>query len=110
MLAATPLAVLAGCDKPVRTQTVILAAALIAVTIGKRMVKLPNPAMRIVGIVLVVGSEVVIDYLDYSEGKHSEHIAISIEESHELQNTKSLAFTRQDGGIEAHAIGKETYA
>ena len=111
LLAATPVVIFTGCEKKaIQPRTIIEAAALVAAFIGKRMVDLPNPAMRIIGIVLVVGSEVTIDYLDYSEAKHSEHITISTEESQELQNTRKLVFQRHDLGTEDYPIWKDTYA
>jgi len=95
--------------KAVAAAPAIDAVALVGIFVGKRLVDLPHPALRILGIVLVVGSELAITFLDYAKQSHEFRTKISIEESHQFQDTRKLAFRRQNGTTEEQPIGKEEY-
>jgi hypothetical protein len=91
-------------------QAVIEGTALVGVFIGSRLVEFPNPFAKIIGIILKVGSEIVLSGLDTNQAAQSFSTKISMDESHQFQQTRNLTFKRHDGTTETQAIQKEEYA
>jgi hypothetical protein len=116
----SPVAFLAACgrqsnidaaiDKVADASPVIEPLALVGVLIGERLVKLPQPALRIVGIVLIVGSEVMMDFVNYAKQYQRFRLEISMSESQQLQKSGKLVFLRQNGTTEEHRIGSEDFS
>ena len=78
--------------------------ALVSVMIGERIVKLPHPALRITGVVLVLSGVLVVAYLDLEEKEQSESIKVTTEEAIRLQDRGRVVFVREDQKVEEVAI------
>lgn len=83
------------------------AAALVSVMIGQRIIKLPHPALRITGLVLVLSGTLVIAYLDLEDKEQSETIKVTMDEAIQLHDRGRVTFVRQDDKLEEVAIHEE---
>ena len=97
-----------GCKEREETKVVVAAVAVIGVFVGKRLVQLPHPAAKITGVILDVGSSLLIKYLQ-AEGTRAEQehkIPISTEESIEIQTGGKVVFQRKDKTTEERKLDK----
>ena len=101
-----------GCcgDAAPPSKKTIMLAALVSVKIGERIVHLSHPALRILGMVLIVGgtaTKLEVTYIDLDQTERKEEVKLDQQEAQKLDSTKKVGFVRQDGKLEEFDI-KET--
>jgi hypothetical protein len=99
---------LAACEKR-QVEAVLEGAAIIGISLGGVLRRFPSPALRILSVVLYVGSRLTVTYLNYQRATERHDVPITIEESHALQNDGKVFFQRQDGQREERKFDKEDY-
>lgn len=85
---------------------------LVAFTVGKRLVQLPHPAVRILGIALVtsgVATFLAIEYLDVELKKRSVREALDEYERSEVEAALAVTFQTENGFDESVALGPNQY-
>lgn len=85
---------------------------IVAFTVGKRVVQLPHPAVRILGIALVSTATVAflaIEYLDDELSKRRIREELSQQERASIESALSVTFTTENGFEEQVALGPNQY-
>lgn len=126
LLIATSSATLTGCKARVidetvaATETDVLQSTkvglrgfqLVAFTVGKRLVQLPHPAIRILGVVLVssgVATFLAIEYLDDELKKRSIREELDERERTEVEAALAVEFETENGFKESVVLGPNQY-
>ena len=98
---AVPAALITACD-----------AKTIAYTgffLGEILVEFPKPVAKVSGVILIVGSKLILTLLDESGASSEFPQPISEAQSHRLQDTKRIMLKRKDGSTEPRKIDKQRY-
>ncbi|MGI9470358.1 MAG: hypothetical protein ACR2NZ_02420 [Rubripirellula sp.] len=85
---------------------------IVAFTVGKRVVQLPHPAIRILGIALVSTATVTflaIEYLDEELSKRRIREELTQQERSEIESGLAVAFKTENGFEETVALGPNQY-
>jgi hypothetical protein len=85
---------------------------IVAWEVGKRVVWLPVPAIRIIGVSLIVSAGVtklVIRYLDIELKRRDSEEILSSEEVVELESQQKVSFRLENGYSEDVALGPNEY-
>ena len=85
---------------------------IVAWEVGKRVIWLPVPAIRIIGLSLVVSAGVtklVIHYLDVELQRRQSEEILTSDEVVELESTQQVSFQLDNGGTEAVVLGPNVY-
>ena len=85
---------------------------LVAFMVGKRVVRLPHPAVRILGIVLVstaLVSQLAIEYLDDELKRREIREELSEEERASIEAQLAVVFTTENGLEEQVQLGPNRY-
>jgi len=81
------------------------AASLVSVMIGERVVRFPHPALRILGVVLIVSGELAVTYLVSDDGTEpTEKVKLTQDEAMKLEAKRRVPFVRDDGKVEERVI------
>lgn len=78
--------------------------ALVGLYVGERLERFPQPVIRVVGIILHIGSLLIVKYLDEEETLQELLLSVSPAESDQLQQARKLVFVRQDSITETRPI------
>lgn len=114
---ATVVATAFGCNKlsgpselSPDAQRKIVGAAIIGVKIGERLVRLPHPAARVFGVILVSTGTLIVSYYEWQEyTKGSLDIKLTSEETTKLESENRIVVQREDGQIEYAPIDEKKY-
>ena len=85
---------------------------IVAWEVGKRVVFLPHPAIRIIGVSLLVSAGVaklLIEYLDVELVRQKHEEDLQNEEVVELESQQSVTFKLENGYTEDVPLGPKTY-
>lgn len=85
---------------------------IIAFTVGRRIVYLPHPAVRILGVALVTSGVVtflLIEYLDVELKRRSMREALAQREIALIESQVAVNFTTENGLTESVALGPNQY-
>ena len=85
---------------------------IVAFTVGKRLVQLPPPAVRILGVALLtsgLATFLVIEYLDIELKKRSLRELLVTEELTAIESDLAVVFTTENGLTESVALGPNQY-
>ena len=125
-LAASTLAVAAGCDSgrieeaidntPTETlentRLSLRGFQIVAFTVGRRVVHLPHPAVRILGVALLtsgVATFLIVEYLDVELKRRSLREALEQDERARLESNLAVEFATENGLTESVALGPNQY-
>jgi hypothetical protein len=97
----------AGEGVPDEYRGAIRGAALVAVRIGVRSLQLGDPAMRVVGVTLILGGLLLVRYVKLESGESAEEkFELEEGEAEELERQRRIVVVREDGGEEEVLIGE----
>ncbi len=85
---------------------------IVAFMAGRRMVVLPNPAVRILGVALLTSGAVtylVIEYLSVELNKRSVREALEEQERAEIESALAVEFVTENGFKESVPLGPNQY-
>ena len=85
---------------------------LVAFTVGRRLVQLPHPAVRILGVALLTSGAatiLVVRYLDIELRKRSIREALEENERAAIESELAVEFTTENGYTEKVALGPNEY-
>jgi len=85
---------------------------IIAFTVGQRIVYLPHPAVRILGVALLVSGAatfLVVEYLDVELKRRNYREGLSDEERIALESELAVEFQTENGLTETVALGPNQY-
>ena len=95
-----------------RVQVSLRGFQLIAFMVGKRVVRLPHPAVRILGIAIVSSaliSQLAIEYLDDELVRRETREQLTGDERSRIESQLAVVFTTQNGLEESVALGPTRY-
>ena len=116
----------AGCERDVLQETVAEAPTesletarvslrgfqIVAFTVGRRVVMMPTPAVRILGVVLLISGAatfLIVEYLDTELRRRTTREELSASERASIESDQSVAFKTDNGLQEAVVIGPNRY-
>ena len=126
LIMAATVPVVAGCERETVDETiaatetemleqgtvVLRGFAIVAYVVGARVVMLPTPGVRILGIALIISSvatKLAVEYLDIELKKR--YIAENLEESEarQLESDLAVTFQLENGETEQVPLGANRY-
>ena len=85
---------------------------IVAFMVGKRLVQLPHPAVRILGVALLTSGAatyLVIEYLSVELNKRSVREALEEQELAAIESALAVEFVTENGFTESVALGPNQY-
>ena len=95
-----------------RVQVSLRGFQLIAFMVGKRVVRLPHPAVRILGVAIVSSaliSQLAIEYLDDELVRRETREQLTGDERSRIESQLAVVFKTQNGLEESVALGPTRY-
>jgi hypothetical protein len=96
--------VVAGCN-----EDQVRKLAIVAIVIGGITLRLPAPALRVLGITLIIAGQLVVEYLQQDGDQVKEIFDISKETVDKLIKDRKVLLERADGKTESFPVGEVDY-
>ena len=103
---AVPTALIAGCTK----KQVVQVTGYTGLYLGEVLVEFPQPVPKVIGVILIVGSKLILKLIGTSGAITDFSKDITTEQSNDLQNTHQIVLKCKDGSKESRKIDEERYA
>ncbi len=85
---------------------------IVAWEVGKRVIFLPHPAIRIIGVTLIISAgaaKLAIEYLDVELNRRKVEETLSGDEVVQIESDQSVTFQLENGYTENVALGPSQY-